>query len=66
MCNICGSKDTDKHVFVCPGYSDILQGKFQFDVFWDENVLCDMGKLKDIAKTVLQLIERMENIQKIG
>ena len=66
LCNSCGSKDTDRHIFACPGYSDILQGKFQFDVFWDENVLSDMVMLKDIAQTVLQLIERMENIQKIG
>ena len=26
-CNICGMKDTDKHVFTCPGYSDI-KGSF--------------------------------------
>ena len=41
-------------------------GCLQFDVFWDENVLGDIVMLKDIAQTVLQLIERMENIQKIG
>ena len=59
-------KDTDEHIFSCPGYSDILQGKFGFNVFWDDKVLNDILTLQDIAKTVLMLIERMENIQKLG
>ena len=65
-CNVCGMKDTDKHIFSCPGYSDLINGKFKFDVFWDEKVLGDMLKLQDIARTVLIVIERMENIQKLG
>ena len=66
LCNVCGMKDTDEHIFSCPGYSDILQGKFVFNVFWDDKVLNDILTLQDIAKTVLMLIERMENIQKLG
>ena len=65
-CNVCGARDTDQHVFSCPGYADIIQGKYCFDVFWDKNVLNDIDKLKEIAKVVLLLIERMENIQNIG
>ena len=50
LCNVCGLKDTDQHVFSCPGYADIIQGKYCFDVFWDKNVLNDIDKLKEIAK----------------
>ena len=64
-CNICGLKDTDKHIFKCPGYCDVIKGQFDYDVFWDENVLNDAPRLKDIAKMVLVLIERMENIQNL-
>ena len=66
VCNVCGMRDTDQHIFTCPGYSDIIRGKFSLDVFWDKNVLDDTMKLQDIAKTVMLLIERMENIQKLG
>ena len=64
-CNICGCNDTDRHIFMCPGYSDIIKEKFQYDVFWDVNVLNDVSRLKDIAGVVLTLIERMENIQNL-
>ena len=35
----------------------------RYDVFWEVNALNDTSRLKDIAQTVLLLIERMENIQ---
>ena len=55
-CNICGCNDTDRHIFMCPGYSDIIKEKFQYDVFWDVNVLNDVSRLKDIAGVVLTKI----------
>ena len=64
-CNICGLKDTDKHIFKCPGYCDLIKGQFDHDVFWDENALNDTPRLKGIAEVVLGLIERMENIQNL-
>ena len=36
LCNVCGMKDTDYHIFRCPGYSDIIKGQFTFDIFWDK------------------------------
>ena len=65
-CNICGSKDTDEHIFTCPGYCDIVGGSFVFDVFWDEAVLDDIERLKEIADVVLMLIERMEEVHNCG
>ena len=62
-CNCCGHRDTDEHILVCPGYSDIVDGSFDFEVFWDEVVLNDIERLKDIADTVVRLIERMEQVQ---
>ena len=62
-CNCCGHKDTDEHILVCPGYSDIVDGSFALEVFWDEVVLNDMERLKYIADTVVRLIERMEQVQ---
>ena len=41
-CNCCGYRDTDEHILLCPGYSDIVDGKFGFEVFWDEEVLKDV------------------------
>ena len=64
-CNCCGSRDTDEHILLCPGYADIVGGKFEFEVFWDEEVLKNVEKLKTIADTVLLLIERMEHIQSL-
>ena len=64
-CNSCGYRDTDEHILLCPGYADIVDGKFGFGVFWDEEVLKDAEKLKNIADTVVVLIERMEHIQSL-
>ena len=58
-------KRSIRHIFMCPGYSDIIKGNFQYDAFWDVNFLNDASKLKDIAGVVLILIERMENIQNL-
>ena len=47
-------------------YIDIVGGRFDFQAFWDEKVLQDTVKLKEIANVVVKLIERMEEIQNIG
>ena len=65
-CNCCGYQDTDEHIIFCPGYSDIVDGKFDFGVFWDEVTLNDVGKLAQIADAVLMLIERMEHVQSLN
>ena len=65
LCNVCGMKDTDYHIFRCPGYSDIIKGQFTFDAFWDKEVLEDMAKLKEIAVVVLQILDRLDVVQKL-
>ena len=66
LCNICNRKDTDEHIFSCPGYMDLIGEKFDYQVFWDRDVLDDMVQLKEIAKIVLILVERMEYIQNLN
>ena len=66
LCNVCGLNDSDEHILTCPGYSDIVDGKFDFEVFWDDDVLGNAEKLRIVARTVLLLIERMEHIQNCG
>ena len=65
-CNCCGHRDTDEHILLCPGYSDIIDKNFVFEVFWDEKVLNDMERLKYIADTVVRVIERIEHVQAYG
>ena len=64
-CNICGLKDNDEHIVLCPGYSDIVGEKFDFNVFWDKGILEDTEKLKVIADVVVILLERMEKVQNL-
>ena len=65
-CNVCGLVDSDEHVLSCPGYEDILGNvKFDFDVFWDKEVLGDTEKLKTLARIVIELVERMKDIQNL-
>ena len=65
-CNVCGMVDSDEHILACPGYEDILgKVKFDFDVFWDEEVLDDPEKLKSLARIVIELMERMKDIQNL-
>ena len=61
---VCGLDDTDIHLFTCPGYSDIVNGQFDYYSFWDIDTLEDIEKLKMLAKIVLLLLERMKHIQK--
>ena len=64
-CNVCGCNDTDEHVLSCPGYADIVKGKVQYQMFWDSEVLNDMEKMKEIGSVVVELLERMEQMQNI-
>ena len=40
--------------------------RFEFPAFWEEKVLQDTVKLKEIASVVVRLIERMAEVQNIG
>ena len=63
LCNICGLNDTDEHVFSCPGYGDLVIEGMSMDMFWDNDILADTEKIKVVAKCVIKIIERMEDIQ---
>ena len=64
-CNICGFKDTDTHIFTCPGYVDLNPDGICLQVFWDVKYLSDMIVLSHAAKTLIKLIDRMEKIQNL-
>ena len=66
LCNVCGFKDTDQHIFSCPGFADIVEDNMWFGMFWDEKVLGDMLFLAEIAKVVKRIIKRLEEIQCIA
>ena len=65
-CNICDQRDTDEHIFSCPGYSDLIDGKFEYEVFWEQEFLDDPVKLKDVAEIVLKVMERLEAVQSLN
>ena len=65
-CNICGMKDTDEHIFSCPGYVDLVDQKLEYKMFWDKSFLNDVGKLKAVAGSVLKIIERIEAVQSLN
>ena len=65
-CNICDMNDTDEHIFSCPGYVDLINGKVEYDMFWNDDVLNDMVKLKGVADIVLKIIERLEVVQSLN
>ena len=64
-CNVCGIEDNDEHVFTCPGYADIVQGKLRIEMFWDEEVLKNTELLKMAAQMVIKVINRMKSLQKM-
>ena len=66
MCNICGKKDTDEHIFCCPGYADLVDQKLEYKMFWDQTFLNDTVKLKAVAGIVVKIIERIEAVQSLN
>ena len=66
LCNVCGNKDTDEHIFSCPGYADLVDQKLEYRMFWDQDFLNDTGKLKAVAGSVLKIIERIESVQSLN
>ena len=65
-CNICGMDDTDDHVCCCPGYKDIVPEGMNMNIFWDDDLLGNVEKLKSVAQCVIQIIDRMESLQKLS
>ncbi len=64
-CNVCGSEDNDEHIFLCPGYCDLIIPGTSLRQFFDENVMKDNEKLKLLAEMAIKLIERMKILQKV-
>lgn len=65
-CNICDRKDTDEHIFSCPGYMDLVDVGVEYKMFWDHNFLNNTGKLKALAGSVIRIIERIETVQSLN
>ena len=40
--------------------------QLDFGVFWDKEVLGDIEKLKSLARIVMELIERMKDVQNLS
>ena len=64
-CNICGFVDSDVHLFTCPGYADLNPNNVKLDMFWNEDVLNNMVVLSAAAKCVHDIIERLEEVQRL-
>ena len=66
LCNVCGFEDNDPHLFWCPGYQDLITDDIWYNMFWDDNILKDISKMKKAASILLSVIERLELIQKMA
>jgi hypothetical protein len=64
QCNICGRDDTDEHIFMCPGFRDLVDG-VTYNMYWDKDSLEDSESLKVMADTAMQINKRLELIQKL-
>ena len=62
-CNICSFEDTDAHLFVCPGYQDLISDDISYDMFWNDICLNNIEQLKAAACILVAVIERIEQIQ---
>ncbi len=45
---------------------DLINKNLRYDMFWNKEVLKDMNVLRELSKNMKLIIERMEEIQKIG
>ena len=61
-CNVCGRDDTDEHLFVCPGFADILDDTVSLEMFFADN---DLELLKSAAEKMVKVIERLKVIQEL-
>ena len=64
LCNVCGIKDTDRHIFRCPGYMDLAKG-IEYEMFFDDKIIKDSNKLKELASKLTRIIKRMESIKEL-
>ena len=61
-CNVCGTRDTDEHLFACPGFSDILDDSVTLEMFFTVN---DLKVLESAAEKMLKVVERLEVLQEL-
>ena len=64
-CNICGNEDSDQHIFKCPGYTDVIDKNYSYEMFWDEETFTNLALLKDLARMAKNIIHRIETVQKL-
>ena len=62
FCGICGNQDTDKHLFHCPGFIDLLHG-LAYEMFFDKEVMKNKEKMRHAAQSVMKVEERLQLLQ---
>ena len=60
LCTFCLKKETDEHLFSCPGYRDIHLNKWTHELFMKLD--SDINVLSDGAKILLAMYERLVEI----
>ena len=60
LCKLCCQLETDEHLFICPGYSDIHCGIWKHNMFFSPNI--EISSLSEGAKTLLLMVERRQEI----
>ena len=61
-CNVCGMRDTDEHLFTCPGFSDIMDDSMSLELFF---IVSDLKVLESAAEKMLKVVERLEVLQEL-
>ena len=63
-CNVCGKRDTDTHLFSCPGYTDLMIEGMSHRMFISLDV--DLQLLHDAAIQMECVNERLKVIQDVA
>ena len=61
-CNICGNEDTDEHLFMCPGYSDLTKD-ITYSMFFKMNCINDT--IIEAAMNLTKIRKRLVRIQEM-
>ena len=62
-CCVCGLRETDEHLFTCPGYIDITEESMNYGMFFKLN--CTTYELSEAAKRLIKIEERLTLVKKI-
>ena len=61
---ICGKKETDEHLFQCPGYIDLIgTNDINYKMFFKLD--CSMDMLDKAAGILSEMVKRLETIKNL-